>query len=175
MKETLTVESSPPEPKPANLSARATMLADLAALVNSIAREIELRTEPQAGLTPMTPLEINVMSYLDEHAGSTPCEAARDVGLQRSNMSAILRSLTTKRMIDSVPDQQDGRKIHLHSTAEAKRDLILHRASWAKILDEAIGDDEQLRPCLKALEQVNAAMLAQRRKRSTEEEAGCGR
>jgi DNA-binding MarR family transcriptional regulator len=173
MMETLTTEASAPEPEQNNLSERETMLANLAALVNSIAREIDLRIEPRAEMAPMTPLEISVMSYLDEHSGATPCEAARDVGLQRSNLSAILRTLTAKRLIESRPDQQDGRKVHLYSTAEAKRNLVLRRASWARILAEAVSGDEPLRPCLTALKLVNAALTAQRRRRATPEQTGC--
>ena len=34
------------------------------------------------------------------------------MGLQRSNMSVVLRGLTAKGLVDTIPDREDGRKIH---------------------------------------------------------------
>lgn len=149
-------------------SGRETMLANLAALVNSISREISLQTETNDQMLHLTASEINVMSYIDRHPGTLPRDAALDVGLQRSNMSVVLRGLTAKGLVDTIPDREDGRKIHLYPTNEASRNLDLNRARWSTILHETDCDQGCLCQCLDTLTRVNQSLMDLRRKRARE-------
>ena len=82
------------------------LVADLAELVLSIAREVSLLTE-RDGKRVLTATEINVMRYIDRHPGIIPREAARGVSLKLSNFSGLLHSLRDKNMVAIVPDEFD--------------------------------------------------------------------
>ena len=151
---------------PCDRTTREAMLSCLAAVVNSISREINLQTETKEDMVHLTALEINVMNCIDEHPGIAPCEVAMAVGLQRSNLSAILRGLTSKGMIESVPDKDDGRMVHLYPTEVATRNMNRHRSIWASILDALPSNDALLKPALEYLSQVNSGLLELRRSRS---------
>ena len=152
-------------------SQREGLLANLAMLVNSISREINLQTEANDDMLHLTASEINVLSYIDVHPGTLPRDAALDVGLQRSNMSVVLRGLSAKGLIDTIPDKDDGRKIHLYSTNEASRNLEQRRALWSAILFKTDCEHECLRNSLQTLTRINVSLLEMRRKRSFESKA----
>ena len=74
--------------------------AEFADHVLEIAREIQVRgyTSPEA--VSLTSSEGTVMRYLFRHPGALPSEVASATGLQRSNLSAVLRGLEEKGLVE---------------------------------------------------------------------------
>lgn len=112
-------------------------LADLAAAILRTAREILLVEEPPVRLTPS---QSAVMRWLDTHEGATPSALADGIGLQRSNLSVVLRSLEEIGFLRRDRDPADGRGSLLHKTDAARRNLAAVRADWADRLRTALGD-----------------------------------
>jgi DNA-binding MarR family transcriptional regulator len=139
------------------------LLADLAERILSIAREVNLQTEADNKLIHLTPTEINVMRYIGRRPGIMPKEAARGVGLQRSNFSIALRGLKDRGMVTVVPDEADGRSMRLFPTGVATRNLAHHRLRWANFLRCARSGRLDLPGCLKVLARIDDALAQMRR------------
>jgi DNA-binding MarR family transcriptional regulator len=156
--------------KPPTVSARASgrpqdeRLADLAELMLSIAREINFQADPEGGPEArLTATEIHVMRHLGRHPGAMPKDAARGVGLQRSNFSVALRGLRDKGLVAAEPDPADGRSMRLFTTALADRNLAAHRRRWAALLAGARWDPAELDGCREVLARLEAVLAANRK------------
>jgi hypothetical protein len=77
--------------------------------VLEIAREIQFRgyTSPEA--VSLTPSEGTVMRYLFPHPGALSSQVASATGLRSSNLTAVLRGLEQKGLIERVADPEDAR------------------------------------------------------------------
>jgi DNA-binding MarR family transcriptional regulator len=136
--------------------------ADFADHILEIAREIQVRpyTSPEA--VSLTPSEGTVMRYLFPHPGALPSEVASATGLQRSNLSAVLRGLEEKGLIERVPDPEDGRWVRIHPTAKAIRNYELVRREWASAVTAAAEGDPAVETALPLLAKVRAGLVRQR-------------
>jgi DNA-binding MarR family transcriptional regulator len=133
--------------------------ADFADDVLEIAREIQVRgyTSPEA--VSLTPSEGTVMRYLFPNPGALASQVASAAGLQRSNLSAVLRGLEEKGLIERVADPEDGRWVRILPTAQAIRNYELVRREWASIVATAAGGDPAVETVLPLLAKVRAGLV----------------
>jgi DNA-binding MarR family transcriptional regulator len=145
-------------------TARATedLWADFADHVLEIAREIQFRgyTSPEA--VSLTLSEGTVMRYLFPHPGALSSEVASATGLARSNLSAVLRGLEEKGLIERVADPDDGRWVRIHPTAQAIRNYELVRREWASAVASAADDDAAVEMVVPLLARVHAGLVRAR-------------
>jgi DNA-binding MarR family transcriptional regulator len=133
--------------------------ADFADDVLEIAREIQFRgyTSPEA--VSLTPSEGTVMRYLFPHPGALPSEVAFATGLQRSNLSAVLRGLEEKGLIERLADPADGRWVRIHPTPRAIRNYALVRREWGSAAAAAAEGDPAVETTLPLLAKVRAGLV----------------
>src|SRR5690348_1661982 len=95
--------------------------ADLADQVLILAREIQFLgyRDPQA--VPLTQSEGMVMRYLHDHPGTPPSQLADATGLQRTNLSAVLRGLERKGLTERRTSKDDLRRATIHPTERGVR------------------------------------------------------
>jgi DNA-binding MarR family transcriptional regulator len=117
------------------------VLADLADAVLRISREIDPHGTEAIDIVPLTGTEALVMRWVDRHQGTSPSATAEATGLHRSNLSAALRSLVAKDMVERRPDPTDARLVQLFSTERAQESIAVLHAHWARKLRDALGTD----------------------------------
>ncbi|MET8522906.1 MarR family transcriptional regulator [Nocardioides sp. NPDC004968] len=134
-------------------------LADLAEIVSTLARDIERHHAGDPGITELTTGEQAVMRYVDRHPGATPSEIARDVGMQRPNMSATLRRLEDKGLVVRSEGVGDRRGKVVTPTPHAAENLRRLRAVWSDALAPAAGEPDlaELTARLSAIRDLVAA------------------
>src|SRR5215204_6249128 len=136
--------------------------AEFADHVLEIAREIQVRgyTSPEA--VSLTPSEGTVMRYLFPHPGALPSEVAFATGLQRSNLSAVLRGLEKKELIERIADPADGRSVRIHPTRKAIRNYATVRREWASAVAAAVDGEPDIEAALPVLAHVRAGLIRER-------------
>lgn len=133
--------------------------AEFADHVLEIAREIQFQGYMSPEAVSLTSSEGTVMRYLFPHPGALPSEVASATGLQRSNLSAVLRGLEQKELIERVGDPEDGRWVRIHPTAKAIRNYELVRHEWASAVATAAADDPAVEMTLPLLAKVRAGLV----------------
>src|SRR3954447_6341186 len=103
---------------------------ELADLVLVIAREIQFRgyTDPRA--QRLTQSEGMVMRHLQGDRDAAPSEIARATGLQRTNLSTVLRALEQKGLIERQTSREDARGVRVHLTDRGKIHYSVVRREW---------------------------------------------
>jgi DNA-binding MarR family transcriptional regulator len=135
-------------------------LADLALI---IAREIQFRGYGDAGALSLTASEGMVMRYLLEHRSAQPSEIAAATGLQRSNLSTLLRGLESKGLLQRQTSRDDRRGVTVHVTARGAENYALVRREWATAVAKAAGHDvRHLDAALHLLGEIEAGLTATR-------------
>jgi DNA-binding MarR family transcriptional regulator len=137
--------------------------AEFADHVLEIAREIQFQGYTSREAVSLTPSEGTVMRHLFPHPGALPSEVASATGLQRSNLSAVLRGLEVKGLIERVDDPEDGRWVRIYPTAEATRNYALVRREWAAAVATAADGDPAIETALPLLAKVRAGLVRRRR------------
>lgn len=137
--------------------------AEFADHVLEIAREIQVRGYENPEAVSLTPSEGTVMRYLFPHPGALPSEVAFATGLQRSNLSTVLRGLDEKALIERVADPQDGRSVRIYPTQKAIRNYALVRREWASAVAAAVDGDPDVEAALALLANVRAGLVRERR------------
>jgi len=125
--------AQPPAPDP--------RWADLADLVLVLGREIQYRGYRDPEAVPLTPSEGMIMRYLQDRPGSPPSLIADATGLQRANISAVLRSLERKGLTERRTAPDDLRMATIHPTERGRRNYALVRQEWAAVVAAAAGCD----------------------------------
>jgi DNA-binding MarR family transcriptional regulator len=115
--------------------------ADLADLVLIIAREIQFRGYADERAVPLTQSEGMVMRYLAEHQGVPPSRIAAATGLQRTNLSTVLRGLERKGLTERRTSPRDRRGATIHPTERGRSNYALVRQEWASAVSAAAGHD----------------------------------
>ena len=137
--------------------------ADLADLVLILAREIQYRGYRDPGAVPLTQSEGMVMRYLQDHPGTPPSQLADATGLQRTNISAVLRGLERKGLAERRASPDDLRRATIHPTERGRRNYALVRQEWADVVSAAAGHDTAgLDEALALLRKVGASLTANR-------------
>lgn len=117
------------------------VLAELADVVLRISREVDPNASRALDIVPLTGTEALVMRWVDRHQGTSASATAEATGLRRSNLSAALRSLVAKDMVDRRVDPLDARLVQLFSTPRATESIAVLHAHWASQLRRALGED----------------------------------
>jgi DNA-binding MarR family transcriptional regulator len=133
--------------------------ADLADLVLEIAREIQFRGYASSEAVSLSPSEGTVMRHLLAHPESLPSEVAFATGLQRSNLSAVLRGLEEKRLVERVADLADGRWVRIHPTPRAIRNYELVRGEWGSALAAAAEADPAVEAAMPLLAKIKSGLV----------------
>jgi DNA-binding MarR family transcriptional regulator len=136
--------------------------AEFADHVLEIAREIQVRGYASPEAVSLTQSEGTVMRYLFREPGALPSEVASATGLQRSNLSAVLRGLEEKGLIERLADPEDGRWVRIHPTAKAISNYALVRGEWGSAVAAAAGGDPAVEAALPLLAKVRAGLVRQR-------------
>jgi DNA-binding MarR family transcriptional regulator len=136
--------------------------AEFADHVLEIAREIQFREYESPEAMSLTPSEGTVMRYLFPHPGALPSQVASATGLQRSNLSAVLRGLEEKGLIERLADPKDGRSVRIHPTERAIRNYALVRREWASVVAAAAAGDPDVEAALPLLASVRAGLVRRR-------------
>lgn len=106
--------------------------------------------------------ELEVMRLLVRQPGLSVGEVAKALDLQSSNVSAAVRSLVARGLIERRRDERDGRVTRLHPTRKAIAHRDRQEAAWGEELARRLAelpDAERDRllaaaPALKALADV---------------------
>jgi DNA-binding MarR family transcriptional regulator len=114
-------------------------------LANAL-RDISWLLPRTLGQTPSSPTagmprsEIEVMRLLVRRPGLSVNEAAAELGLAPSNLSAAVRSLVTRGELERRPDPDDGRIVRLHPTSKALAVRAAQERAWGKALDGVLAE-----------------------------------
>jgi DNA-binding MarR family transcriptional regulator len=136
--------------------------AEFADLVLIIAREIQFRGYVTPDAVSLSPSEAAVMRHLFRHPDSLPSQVAWATGLQRSNLSTVLRGLEEKGLVEKVPHADDRRAVHLHPTERAIRNYEVVRHEWATEVAQAADGDARVGDALTLLKKIADGLVWQR-------------
>ncbi|WP_406118984.1 MarR family winged helix-turn-helix transcriptional regulator [Streptomyces sp. NBC_00989] len=137
--------------------------AELADLVLIISREIQFRRYTDEQAVHLSQSEGMVMRYLKSDPDATPSRIAAATGLQRTNLSTVLRGLEQKGFIERHAHSDDGRGVTVHATERGLSNSVLVRQEWATTLSEAADHDTQdLDATLALLAAVEAGLTRER-------------
>lgn len=117
----------------------------------------------EARRDPMPPTELEIMKLLVRRPGLSVTEVARDLGLQPSNVSTAVRSLTERGMVERRAHENDARIGRLHPTKRAVENRRKREQAWGAAMERVLGDlppesAERLRESLPALQQLATAL-----------------
>ena len=115
--------------------------ADLADLILIIAREIQFRGYRDERVFLLSQSEGMVMRHLVAQASATPSQIAAATGLQRTNVSTVLRDLEGKGLIERHVDPHDRRGVSVHRTRRGAENYGLVRKEWGEAISAAAGGD----------------------------------
>lgn len=139
--------------------------ADLADLILIIAREIQFQGYRDERAISLTQSEGMVMRHLVAHVSATPSQIAAATGLQRTNVSTVLRDLEGKGLIERHVDPEDRRGVSVHRTRRGADNYALVRKEWGSaVSDAAGGDTSKLDDALALLRAIEAGLTATRPK-----------
>lgn len=134
--------SKPRSRRRARRSADSEGWADLADLALVISRELQYRGYTDAEAVGLTQSEGMVMRYLiQDEPAAAPSQIAAATGLQRTNLSATLRGLEHKGLIQRQANAADRRGITVSPTEHGRANYALARHEWATAVGEAAAGD----------------------------------
>ena len=94
---------------------------------------------------PLPRSELEVKRLLGRRPGTNVNTVARELGLRPSNVSATVRSLVERGLVDRREDPADGRQVLLHLTATARATRERRERDWARefttLLDQLTPED----------------------------------
>lgn len=140
------------------------LYAELADLTIGISRELKVATARAASPADQ-PIELSVnegvvMRYIDKNPGRSPSAVATATGLQRSNLSTILRALEERKMVRKVVDEDDCRAARLYATDVAADNLARLQRVWRSRLERAVGAQElDLAGAVQVLRRIEAGLV----------------
>ena len=116
--------------------ALAVTLHDLAWLLPRTVDVEAVSVDARAGteLDTLPASELEVMRLLVRRPGLTVGEVARELGLQRTNASAAIRTLIGRGLLQRARDADDGRVARLTPTSRAIENRDRREAAWGAAL-----------------------------------------
>jgi DNA-binding MarR family transcriptional regulator len=125
--------ASPARAEPHRDAARelAVVLHDLVWL---LPRTLDAEVEDSAELESLPASELEVMRLLVRRPGLTVSQVAAELGLQRTNASAAVRTLLGRGLLRRERDPADGRVSRLSPTPRAQENRDRREAAWAAAL-----------------------------------------
>jgi DNA-binding MarR family transcriptional regulator len=138
--------------------------AELGDLALVVAREIQIRPYLDERVMHLSPSEGMVMRYLKGGDAATPTSIAAAVGLQRTNVSTVLRGLEHKGLIERSTNIRDRRVVTVQLTERGRGHYEMARNEWAAAVASAAGNDVlHLDAAIELLARVRDGMTADRR------------
>lgn len=104
---------------------------------------VQRRGPMRAGFEPLPVTERVILGYLEGHDGSSVTEVGTALDIKSSNVSAAVRELGVRGLVERVSDPEDRRKSLLSLTDEARRNKSSIDAAVTGSLEEVL---EQLSP-----------------------------
>ena len=98
------------------------------------------------------------MTRIDDEPGITPTDLRAALNLKSSNMSATLRSLEAKGLIERTRDEHDGRMVRIRSTPFSAENLTRVRAGWAEMLSDLLPDATETAHLAAVLRRLDAGL-----------------
>jgi DNA-binding MarR family transcriptional regulator len=136
---------------------------DLADLVLIIAREIQFRGYADERAVRLSASEGMVMRHLKREPAAPPSHIAAATGLQRTNLSTVLRGLELKGMIERRTAPDDRRGVTVHATPLGISNNALVRKEWGEEVSAAAADDtDGLDAALRLLTKVTTGLVESR-------------
>jgi DNA-binding MarR family transcriptional regulator len=137
--------------------------AELADHVLIIAREIQFRGYQDPRAVPLTATEGMVMRYIQNHPITAPNQIAVAVGLQRSNLSTLMRDLERKGLIERTMSEGDRRGVTIRLTETGRRNYLVVQREWAAAVAKAVENDTRgLDGALGLLKDIADGLIAMR-------------
>jgi DNA-binding MarR family transcriptional regulator len=137
----------------------------LADLILIIAREIQFRGYTDERALALSQPEGMVMRHLVAHASATPTQIAVATGLQRTNVSTVLRELEEKGLIERHVCPADRRGVAVHHTERGADNYALVRKEWSAAVSAAAGGDtSNLDDALRLLKSIETGLTLMRPK-----------
>src|SRR5262245_5804097 len=137
--------------------------AALANHVLIIAREIQFRGYKDPRAVPLTATEGMVMRYMQDHPITAPNQIAAAVGLQRSNLSTLMRGLEREGLIERTMSEGDRRGVTVRLTEAGRRNYLVVRREWAAAVAKAVKNDTRsLDGALGLLKDIAAGIIVMR-------------
>jgi len=137
--------------------------AELADLVLVIAREIQFRGYQDERAVPLSQSEGMVMRYLNGNGEASPSRIAAATGLQRTNLSTVLRGLEQKGLIVRQAHPVDGRGVTVVPTDRGRDNYRVVRQEWAtQIFDAAGADPTGLDTAVELLRKIEVGLITTR-------------
>lgn len=150
--------------KPAKDVERWARLADLVLMVS---REIQFRGYADERAVPLTASEGMVMRYLQSHPVAPPNEIASATGIQRTNLSTLLRGLESKGLLARRTSPDDGRGVTVHLTQRGSSNYASARREWATaVATAAESETSNLDAALRLLDKIQAGLVKMRPRRA---------
>ena len=115
----------------------AVVLQDLAWLLPRTIGLAELQKDP------MPQSELEVMRLLVRRPGLSVGEVAAELGLHAPNVSAAIRALVGRGLLERRPGEEDRRVVRLHPTARAIAIRDERERAWGAALDDVLADVPQ--------------------------------
>jgi len=133
---------------------------ELAEVILRVARELDPHGESAPDIIALTGTERLVMRWIDRHPGTSPSTTADATALRRSNVSAAVRELERKGMIERRARSDDGRHVQLFATDLAIENIARLRAWWTARLQEALPglDDDEVDAALSLLRRLDEGL-----------------
>lgn len=138
--------------------------AELAELVLLLAREIRVAGYRDRTAVALSEPEGGVMRFLHGSGPAAPSQIAAATGLQRTNLSAALRALEAKGLVERQASDQDRRSVLVRRTALGVSNFALVRREWGELLANAAGPERAEPQAAVELLRRLACGLAQRRR-----------
>lgn len=118
----------------------------LAAALHAVVVRLRRLGERGAQVEPLPLSEIEVLTWVAEHPGTTVTGMARALGLQHSNVSATVRRLVGRGLVERREDPEDARRTRVHPTERASADKRAIDAAWTRdvrVLLDTLPADER--------------------------------
>jgi DNA-binding MarR family transcriptional regulator len=120
---------------------RTSKWGELADLILVIAREIQFRGYADPRVQRLTQSEGMVMRHLQDDSDAAPSRIAAATGLQRTNLSTVLRAVEKKCLIKRQTRPDDARGVRVHLTEHGKMNYSIVLREWGSAVSTAAGGD----------------------------------
>jgi DNA-binding MarR family transcriptional regulator len=141
-------------------------IRELARVLHDLSRGIARLGPAQVGLVPLPATEVAVLRAVMAEPDRSVSEVAAALSMQTSNVSAAVRSLSERGLVDKRPSSHDGRVTLLRPTAKAlkERDDIERAIAgtiYAALVGVSEGSVDALLRAVPAMEELTIEMSAQ--------------
>lgn len=113
-------------------------LRELAVALHDLSRAVRQAQGTQDGPPRLPPTEFEVLRYVAARPGTSVGGVAAALDLRQSNVSAAVRGLVARGLVERAADPDDGRVTRLRPTALAERHKDPVEEGWGRTLAAAL-------------------------------------